>query len=224
MRGLWNWCRLWEREKKNPNVRSKTDSSQRKSAETSKETQPRPSLLPSPLHTPTHTVFAGWGDNNGSWRSRDGEAPNINSFRVMSWMSDYPPLPTLHQYGAADFPCALCGQSHVCNKDGKGPAWDRGGGQGVVCIRIIWLYLNAVFVHLYAAHYMQKYFTLKGEFNNCHRWGPSRFCLIKVQASVSQSEKMIPIPSYFHSQQRVCHSWGGKRGAMVQTALITYCF
>lgn len=43
-----------------------------KALELPKERSQVPSLLPSPLHTPTHTPFAGWGDNNGSRRSRDG--------------------------------------------------------------------------------------------------------------------------------------------------------
>lgn len=43
-----------------------------KALELPKERSQVPSLLPSPLHTPTHTPFAGWGDNNGCRRSRDG--------------------------------------------------------------------------------------------------------------------------------------------------------
>lgn len=56
-----------KKKKKNPSVRSKSDSSHRKRAETTER-----NATPDPLaSTPTHTVFVGCSDNNGSWRSCD---------------------------------------------------------------------------------------------------------------------------------------------------------
>lgn len=70
--------------------------------------------------------------------------------------------------------------------------------QGVMCTEIIRLQLNAaaVFVHLCAARYMQKYFTLMGEFMS----SLSRFCQIRVQTSVFQSRKenSVTIQLYFY--------------------------
>lgn len=171
---------------------SKTDSSHRKSAETSKETHPRPSLLHSPLHTPTRTVFVGWGDNNGSWRSRDRRLQTLTALcYVMNvWLLPPPPpphLPTLHQYGATTLGktsiALFMNRAMYATKVGKRRRYSCSVKQGVTCTNILWLNLSApaVSVHICAACSMQKYFTLKGKFRSFHRSSLSRFCHIREE-------------------------------------------
>lgn len=96
-------CVKKKKKEKISQVWSKTDSSHRKKRWNFKKIHNPPSTDSSLLHTPTHTVFAGWGDNNGSWRSRDRRLQTLTALcYVMNvWLP--PHLPTSHQYGATDF-------------------------------------------------------------------------------------------------------------------------
>lgn len=166
--GRWGVCETGaDCAKKNPKNNRRVikdwQLSQKKNAETSKETQPRPSLLPSPLHTPTHTVFVGWGDNNGSWRSRDRRLQTLTaSCYVMNvWLPPLPPpniTPIWCYWLWVRLPtCSIWTEQCTQKKAGKGATAMTGVKQGV-------MFINApAVIHLCAVRCTQKYFTLKGE-------------------------------------------------------------